>query len=485
MTLHKFKYGDTESGYLIVNVAKFKETSSTVSKMDFLLQSELTIFLLNDDVEFYNQTTTLKFKGKISKVSEINTIFTIEVKDLGNELTNERFSQVYRGLSPEAIIEDIITTQTNLTFSSTVSTGTTITKQVFKDGLLIDSINKLMELFNGAFSISKTGVFSLVKKQGNTNPNSINTNNNDILQGKWVTDANKKFTKIIVDGANIDQQTVDTSNTGSFSIITLNQSPKDLKITNSAGTVLKQTTSNIVGDYEVDIQAKTVSFSPNQTDPVADYTYESQVKVEIGSGATLHLKKSYIETTNEALDLALSALTLFQDGIQTSKWLKSGSLDFEDYTVGDNVSVSDGLNNISDDYQVSEIVYEYPDRLYLSIGEDEDSLFNWQKETQQRIQELEQKDQNSEFITVFDFIRNKVQVQVSAKFAGGEIRTYPTDTFYLDEDGSGVRNQMLDDGTGPVMRELGYTSEPIGINVRVSESEDVRVSEAGDRRVTE
>ena len=469
MTLHKLKYGTTETGYLIVSSAKFKETSSTVSKMDFLLQSELTTFVLDDDVEFYNQTTTLKFKGKISKVSEANTIFTIEVKDLGNELTNERFSEVYRTLSPEAIIEDIITTQTNLTFSSTVSTGTTITKQVF----------------NGTFSISKTGVFSLVKKQGTTNVNSINTNNSDILQGKWVTDANKKFTKVIVDGANINQQTVDTSNTGSFSIITLNQSPKDLKITNSAGTVLKQTTSNIVGDYEVDIQAKTVSFSPNQTDPVADYTYESQVKVEIGSGSTLHLKKSYIETTNEALDLALSALTLFQDGIQTSKWLKSGSLDFEDYKVGDNVSVSDGVNNISDDYQISEIVYEYPDRLYLSIGEDEDSLFNWQKETQQRIQELEQKDQNSEFITVFDFIRNKVQVQVSAKFAGGEIRTYPTDTFYLDENGSAVRNQMLDDGTGPVMREAGYTTDPIGINVRVSESEDVRVSETGDRRITE
>ena len=44
---------------------------------------------------------------------------------------------------------------------------------------------------------------------------------------------------------------------------------------------------------------------------------------------------------------------------------------------------------------------------------------------------------------------------------------------------------MLDDGTGPIMREVGYTSEPIGINARVSEAGDVRVSETGDRRITE
>ena len=45
MALHKFKFGTTESGYLIVASAKYKETSTTVSKMDFMVQSLVTTFV--------------------------------------------------------------------------------------------------------------------------------------------------------------------------------------------------------------------------------------------------------------------------------------------------------------------------------------------------------------------------------------------------------------------------------------------------------
>jgi len=461
MVLHKFKFGTVESGFLLVNTAKYNETTETVSKMDFLLQSTLTTFALDDDIEFYDSTTTLKFKGKITKIDENLTIFNIEVKDLGNELTNTRFTEVYRNQSPEAIIEDIITNKTSLTFSSTVSTGLTIPKRAFRDELEIDAIKEMMESFNGTFSVDKTGVFTLIRKQDTINVNQINTNSGDVLQKTWKNDSNKKYTKIIVQGATIDQRTIDDTNSGSFSQVTLAQPPKNIQVTNSVGTILTQTTSNINGDYDVDIQAKTIDFSPNQTDPVIDYTFESQIKVEIGSGSTLILVKSYIESENEALDLALSALDLYKDGIQTSQWLKTDGTDLEDYMVGESIPVTDSNNNILGDFQISEVKFEYPDKLFLTVGEDEDGIFNWQKETQQRIKELEQKDQSSEFITLFDFLTNLVNVEVTSTIEGLVVRTYDADTFYLEEDGSGTRNQMLEDGTGPVMREMGYDEDDL------------------------
>lgn len=412
MVTHKFKFGTVETGYLLVASARYSETTTTVSKMNFVLQSSLTTFLLGDIVEFYDSTTTLKFKGEITRAEVASSVWTIEVKDLGNILTNTRFTTVYRNKSPEFIIEDIITNYTTLTYSSTISTGEILPKQTFRDDILLDGITKMMETFNGTFSVSKTGIFTLIQKQNSINTNQINSTNGDILQGKWKNDANKKYTKIIVEGANIDQQNEETF-IGSQSQVTLAKPPKNIKVTNSSGTVLTQTTSSISGDYTVDIQAMTIDFSPNQTDPKVEYTYQSQVRVEIGTGKTLKLQKSYLEDKDEALNLALSALQLYQDGIQTSKWLKNDGTDFEDYIVGETIIVTDNTNNVSGDYEITRVDYEYPNRLYLTVGEDEEGIFDWQKEAQQRIQELEQKEQASDFVTNFIYTVDNLNIALS------------------------------------------------------------------------
>lgn len=432
MALHKFKYGTTETGYIIVSSARYKKINTSISQMDFVLQSTLTTFLLDDDVEFYNSTTTLKFKGKITKVIEDNTLFSIEVKDLGNELITERFSEVYRSQSPEAIIENIITTKSDLTYSSTVSTGLTLGKHVFRDDLQIDGISKMMELFKGAYSINKSGLFTLIKKSNVLNSNGI-ISGVDMLQGGWKDDANKKYTKIIVEGGNIQQRTTETLS-GTGTVFNTTFIPKDLEISG-----LTQTTENIDGDYTVDEQNLEITFNGSQTNPVVSYTYESQVRVEIGEGRTLKLQKSYLESTSEALSLALSALQLYQDGIQTSKWLKTDGTDFEDYNIGENISVLDTNNNKSSNYEITSIEYVYPSKLYLTVGESEDGIFDWQKESQQRIQELEQKDQNSEFVTKFNYNNNKILIRVTSNLT--KLQTVAkSDAWILDD----VVNSQID-----------------------------------------
>lgn len=412
MAVRNLKYGPLNvASYEPVSSAKIKESKNTVDTLTVGVNSS-TPFVLGDTINFYNEDEVLKFVGTITKIDQQVTFYTLEIQSLANILTTQVFSNVYRNQSPEAIIEDIIANQTTLTFSSTISTGVTLTKQVFRDTKLIDAITKMTESFNGTFTVSKAGVFTLTRRFANASSVSLN-NATDVLQGKWKTDANKKYTKIIVEGANIDQRTTETFS-GSFTQVTLSAIPKDIQITNGGGTVLTQTTTNINGDYSVDAQNKTVDFDSSQSNPTVDYTYDSQVRVEIGTGNTLKLQKSYIEDTNTALQLALSALNLYQDGVQTGKWLKTDGSDHEDVSIGESVLVTDSVNNVSGTFELQGIVFEYPNRLILTVGEEEDSLFDWQKENQQRVEELEQKDQNSEFVTKFDYNNNELNVSVGS-----------------------------------------------------------------------
>lgn len=473
------KFGPLNPSFEPVNTAKITKETDKIDTLKVNIYSK-TEFTLDETINFYDRNENLKFVGSVSKIENNLNFNTLEIKGLALELTTEIFSNVYRNSSPEAIIEDIITTQTDLTFNSTLSTGILIDKIVFRDEKLIDAIQKLMQLFKGRFSVSKTGVFTLTRNFDVKSSIRINSND-DVLSNKWKYDANKKYSKIVVQGANIDQRTVDDTNIGSFTQITLDAAPKDIKITNSAGTVLTQTTSTIDGDYEVDVQAQTIDFEVSQTDPIVEYTYESQIKVEIGSGRTLKLQKTYIESQNEALNLALSALDLYEDGVQTSKWLKTDGSDHEDVNVGEKINVFDNQNNINTDFEVQKIEFEYPNKLFITVGEDEDSIFDWQKESQQRIRELEQKDQNSDFVTLFDFIRNRLNVSVETEIVALKERTYFADTFYLLEDPFASRNQMLDDGTGPVMRETGYDEDNLLLAGSLTlENGDNLVTEGGD-----
>lgn len=407
MVLHRFKFGTAETGRLIVASAKFSKKRDTISKMDIVLQSTLTTFNLDDEAEFFDQSSTLKFKGTITKIKEENTLFTLELKDLGYELTTERFSDAFRNQRPEQIIQSIVETYTDLTFSTSLNTGFTIPKQIFRDDLLIDGIIKMMELFNGAYTIDKAGVFTLMRKFETANSNSI-VSGQDVLQGGWNIDSNKKFTKIIVEGGNINQRTTETIS-GTGTVFNTTFIPKDIQI----GT-LTQTTDNINGDYEVDEQNKQITFNNSITNPMVSYTYESQVRVEMGQGKTLKLQKSYIETTNDALKLALTSLNLYQNGISNANWLKSDNTDFENYNTGESITVIDSVNDMSGTYEIAEVTYTYPNRLVLKVGEDEDQIFDWQKETQQRIQELEQKDQNGEFVTRFNYNNNIINIRVTS-----------------------------------------------------------------------
>jgi hypothetical protein len=145
---------------------------------------------------------------------------------------------------------------------------------------------------------------------------------------------------------------------------------------------------------------------------VVSYTYKSQVRVELGTGKTVLLEKKYIESKLEARKLAIEYKNRFEDGSQAAKWTKVSS-DIDSFVVGDMIYVLDVKNNKTGYYLISGVTLELPKKMTLEIGEGEEDLFDWQKETIERIKQLEKNNTNSDFITLYDFLNTNVQISVS------------------------------------------------------------------------
>ena len=366
--------------------------------------------VIGDEVKFYDLDNNYTFGGYVQKPTDSTGIQILEVADYSIILSQISINEVFDvGDSYAEIIEYLIDTYTNLSFVNNLGFSTPVlTKPLIRrDVWVADVINELLNIINGSFITDKDKVFTLFQSSSNVNINDI-INGIDGLVKPWVTDNNLKAEKVIVKGAVIDQRTPETLiGTGTEFFTT--RIPENLEI---IGFV--QTTETITGDYEVFKTDKRIVFNSSQTDPEVSYTYQSQIRIEIGNGKTVTLEKKYIETKSEARSLAREYYARFKDGASNSKWLKSSNA-IDDYNVGELIPVTDVINNKSGDYIIQEIKLEYPSKLYISVGEEVEDLFDWQKESIDRIKQLEEKNNNSDFISIDEYLIENLNINLSSE----------------------------------------------------------------------
>lgn len=406
-TLH-YRLGTTLTGDQVLSwgakVEKKDETKPNILKFSSLYSNTPQ---LNDEVLYYDLDGNQVFGGYIQNIKNVDNKNEFVVGDYSVKLSQEKVNAVYENTSPEAIIEDIINNYTDLTFVSTVSTGVTISKIFFRDEWQLDAITKMLQLINGAYSVDLSKNFNLFIRADSTS-SEVLTYGSDVLDNGWVNDIQKKAEKVIVLGGVIDQRTTEALS-GTGTVFYTSFTPENIEI---AG--LQQTTENISGDYEVDIYNKKITFNSSQTDPSVSYTYKSQIKVELGTGKTVMLEKKYIESKLEARRLAIEYQTRFADGVQSSKWIKV-SANINNFNVGERIYVNDSTNNKTGFYNIKSVVWELPEKMTVEVGETEEDLFDWQKETIERIKQLEKTNSNVEYITIYDFLNNNIAVTVNTE----------------------------------------------------------------------
>jgi len=395
----------------VIAVGQILSWSAKITKQDprrpntlvfSTLKSDVPV--LNDEVSYYDLDNNQVFGGYIQNIKDAEGVNLITLGDYSIKLSQDKVSEVYEGMSPEAIVEDIINNHTELTYVSSVTTGINIEKIVFRDEWQIDAINKLLELFDGNYEVDLDKNFTVTINASELSGVDI-LRGRDSLQGSWSNDIGKKAEKVIVLGAIVDQRTTETI-VGTGTIFNTTYKPENVEITG-----LQQTTSDLTGDYEVNVEGKEITFNSSKTDPVISYTYKSQIRVELGTGKTVILEKKYLESKLEARKLAISYKNRFEDGVQSSKWLKN-SADINSVSVGDQIYVSDDSNNKTGTYIIKKVTLNLPNKMIIDVGETEEDLFDHQKETIERIKQLEQNNTNSDFITLYDYIINGLKVNV-------------------------------------------------------------------------
>ncbi len=411
MTVYKYRLGSTVDIDQLISwgsrIEKKDPRQPNILKIGVLRNSSLA---LDDEIKYYDQSNAQVFGGYLQKISEDTGIQGLEIADYSIKMSQIKFSKVYAaGTTLEAMISDIIDTYTEMTYVGTLVTGITISKAwVFRDEWVMNAIVKILELFNGTYSVNLLKEFDIRVKASATSVESM-TYGVDQLTESWQTDILPKAEKVIVLGAFIDQRTTETLAGAATTIFYTTFKPENLQISG-----FQQTTEDIAGDYVVDIENKKVTFNSNQTTPSVSYTYKSQVRVELGTGKTVSLEKKYITSKLEARKLAIAYKNRFEDGAQTAKWLKVSS-DIDNFTVGDQIYVTDDANNKTGYYEIREVIFDMPNRITVSIGEDEDSLFDWNKEAVERIHQLEKSSTNSEYVTNYDYLIATVNVTVTAE----------------------------------------------------------------------
>lgn len=385
-----------------------------------------------DEIKLYDKNNNYLSGGILKSIKDTNYFKTLVVRDYSTELIETLVNNVYRNMSPEAIIEDIIDNETSLTFNSTVSSGIIIPKIVFNQEYAKDVIMKLLEYFKGSFRTDKNKNFYLEIKQQTTSTQAL-VNGVDINTSGWKVNTDRQVNKVIVIGALVFSNTTDQlSGTGTEFFLTYK--PRDLRITVAGVEKIQTVEGQIAGDYTVDVEAKKITFNSSVTDPFAVYSYQTQIVVEVGDGLPQKkISRNYIETSNEAERIGEEYLAAFSDGVLVSTW-KPLNQNFEDFVPNNSLRVIDNLSlpNIDNFFVINKVVSNYPGFLEIEVGEREPDIFDWQKETQERIKELEKRDQNSDFVRKSVFIQQGLKITQNIIFDQYQQRQIPADAMYYD-----------------------------------------------------
>lgn len=376
---------------------------------------------LNAVAEYYDSSGNLILDGKIKEAKEVSKdinsdfrIYELTIYDFGYNLIDGNLNEIFRNISPEDLIEDVVEAN-GLTFVNLLpaASGLTITKKVYKDLDPMEAVNDMCDVLGANWVVTGT-TFYLFRRGDFTCSESIDGNGIwAISSDGWLSDTDKQAKKVIIKGASILQRTTETLS-GTGTEFYLSRTPEDVEISG-----LTQTTDSIDGDYIVDKEDKKITFDSSQTDPTVYYSYNSQLRIEVGDGSPIKvLEKSYIEDVAEARKLGRKYVAIYADGIQSSSWLTSEiyETDISVFRVGDLITVYNKINPARDGkYEISKVIRKYPQKIEVQVGEDTLSLLDWQGESKDRLKQLEQEDQNDDFNQFDKFSKGNISVNITSQ----------------------------------------------------------------------
>lgn len=404
--------------------------TSALDKVTFEVTDDLSTGTYNP---FYNREVQYEvdsaviFGGRIGALSKQKPLIAVEAWSYGAEFLNKYVNEVYESVTPEFIIEDIITKYTSLTYASSVTTGITIERIVFRDKRVAEVIELLCQALNYYFTTDEAKNAYLRPVGSISTGVTITVGTDTLFPPKWDMISKDIVTVVVVEG---DKQNFlrkeSTTATASQTVIDLTYEPVgSVQVTVNSAVKSPQLAGATTGDYLLEPEQNRITMLTPMTAGhaiVVDYTYSVPVKITQvadifdASGAQILIER---KISNKSIKTFADARRYGREYLKRySVPQKSTSLVLPYFNPSlksnEMVRVVHADEGISENFLISAVKHDYANSMTtVVVGPEPDLLFDWQKEVMARLRELSQADANADLLQEYRLFNHKVKTSLT------------------------------------------------------------------------
>ena len=342
-----------------------------------------------------NPRSTLKFGGYVTKIENILSQKDVIALSFGKILGElEVRTTVYDDKTPEYIVNDLVSSNTTFSFTTGGSSSGLIMSRYTADGKLIDIIRDLATLTNSTFFTTGSEELFFVPKSF-TETSIVFTHGTDSMINKSGFDDSEIVNDLTVLGENKKYETTELlDGDGNETEFVLERNAISIKV--KVGGAEKTPEE----DYELDSLGRTLVFTTapaSGTDNISvEYEYELPLyfRGQRQSSITeygVHAKRlnmPWINNRTDGIRFINSYLNRYKD--ITEKIMVELGYFFNAVEEGDVVQVINSVKEISGDFMVKSITWDYPSMTTkIEVGEYYFGYFESDKQIVQKLHDLE------------------------------------------------------------------------------------------------
>jgi len=367
---------------------------------------------IGDEVEIYVDGEKV-FGGYVRRITQ-NPVKEAEVLGYGEELDLKGISKVWYDKSPEEIVQELVD-DTSLTYSSTATSGITLSKYVAQDKRYSEIVNEMAKLLDWQVRVEPDKKFYFEPRGHETSPVSI-----QISRSEWHRDTSKLMNKITLVGGKATYSKEDSfTGDGSTKEFTLTYRPVGNVRVLVDGTE-KTPVSASGGDYSVDAESKKITFESAPADGSeikVQYSYEVPIRVSLSNPSSMErygtffrkVEAKWLRSFQDARKYARKLLSLYSEpfyhGNLTVRFDPS-------IKPGQKVTINDTVNNVSGEFVVQRVKMTHKGRMDIVVGEEVYDEYEWRQEVEDRIKQLEQTLSATDFVSDYLFFQEKTKAKV-------------------------------------------------------------------------
>jgi len=484
----------------IINSELTRNTDFEIDVLNLELYKDFPV-VNGDELTYYDEDLNIIFKGIVKTISPGKGTKQLIVYSFEQELQETIVEDTFTNISPESLIETIVTTYSTLTFSTSISTGVTIAEYTSKNKTAWEIISDIMERMPGVtYYVNTSKVFTLFTKGSITASISLTNYSNCIIEEEWQQDTSNQTTSLkLVGNKQVTPKTELFSGTGSQTEFTLAEIPVDMKVSVGGTEQTLERENTASGDYTYSKDQKKIIFNSapasgtNNIEVV--YNFELNLKIEMDAAPSIistygiienKITKKFLNTYDELNEYATEYLDIYGNPLYSNSAFLTQTLDAQDLIPGYQIKVYDAENLINEAivdkfFLINSVKRNMPDEgVTIELGDRNIGVIDFLKEVKTNLDQVKEEDDNATIAMKSQNLTNTAIIEYDADITAITKRTFDSDTWYWSET-STSRNQWKEDGTGPVFRESsGFT------DTDVDGLEEERVSEGGtEERVTE